>query len=280
MRLIIISGRSGSGKTVVLHALEDLGFYCIDNLPLALVPKLEQEIGAAHPLVAVSIDARNFPKDLTHFKSMMDALKQSGKQCEILYLEAGEKTLLKRYSETRRKHPLTNSQTTLNEAIRQEQILLSPIASLADFTLDTSDISHQALQGIMRDRIAQYSGQSIQLLFQSFGFKRGLPSEADFIFDLRCLPNPYWQPELRALTGLDKSVMDFLKDTPAFHQMFQDILNFLEKWISQFEKDNRSYLTIALGCTGGRHRSVYMAEALSQKFREKIPQTQVRHREL
>lgn len=280
MRLVIISGRSGSGKTIALHSLEDLGFYCIDNLPITLLPELEKHIKGAHPLVAVSIDARNIPEDLLHFNEIIEHLNKNIVSCEILYLDADDNTLLKRFSETRRKHPLTNSGTSLREAIQMESELLTPIASFADLTIDTSRINRQTLHNLVRDRVINQRGNHLQLLLQSFGFKHGLPPDADFIFDLRCLPNPYWEPTLRKLTGLDEPVIQFLEHEADVQRMLSDIFNFLENWIPCFEADNRSYLTIALGCTGGQHRSVYMVETIAQKIRHKFTNTEVRHRDV
>lgn len=280
MRLVIISGRSGSGKTVVLHVLEDLGFYCIDNLPVALLPELDKHITGKEAKVAVSIDARNIPTDLHHFKDILSSLNQKGKKVDILYLDADENTLLKRYSETRRKHPLTNGKTSLREAIRKEQALLTPIASVADLTLDTSALSRLNLQNLIRDRVSDAPQNRIQVLLQSFGFKHGLPPEADFLFDVRCLPNPYWEPELRELSGKDDKVIQFLETKPDVKNMLESIYTFLETWIPRFEADSRSYLTVALGCTGGLHRSVYLVEALSKKINKLTPNTQLRHRDL
>lgn len=280
MRLVIISGRSGSGKTVALHVLEDLGFYCIDNLPITLLPELKKHIKGTHPLIAVSIDARNIPEDLVHFKSVIEDLKQQGISSEIIYLDAEVNALLKRFSETRRRHPLTHGGVTLREAIQKEHELLMPIANLSDLTIDTTPISRQCLQNLVRDRIANQDNTRLQLLLQSFGFKHGLPPDADFIFDLRCLPNPYWHETLRSNTGHDENVIEFLRKQPDVNRMLNDLVDFLERWIPRFEADNRSYLTIALGCTGGQHRSIYMVEALAERIRKKIPNTEIRHREL
>lgn len=279
MRLVIISGRSGSGKTIALHALEDLGFYCIDNLPITLLPELEKHIKGSHPWMAVSIDARNIPGDLLHFKEVIEELHQKGINSEILYLDAEDNTLLRRFSETRRKHPLTNSGTSLREAIQKERELLTPIASLADIIIDTSRINRQTCHNLVRDRINNQRTNNLQLLLQSFGFKHGLPPDADFIFDLRCLPNPYWEPHLRPLTGADQNVIEFLENQPVVQKMQQDILEFLKNWIPLFEADNRSYLTIALGCTGGQHRSIYMVESIASKIRSIFPNTEIRHRD-
>jgi UPF0042 nucleotide-binding protein len=279
LRLVIISGRSGSGKTVALHALEDLGFYCIDNLPFALLPELETHIGKAQSQIAVSIDSRNLPTDLLLFKEIISKFNQSGNTCEILYLDANDNTLLKRYSETRRKHPLTNEKVSLREALRKEHELMSPMADLADLILDTTPLSRQALYQLIRDRIS-HQASGLQILLQSFGYKRGLPPDADYIFDLRCLPNPFWIPSLREFSGRDSPVIQFLSSKPEVTQMLNDIEQFLERWIPYFKADNRSYLTIALGCTGGQHRSVYFVDELAKNLGKKFSNIQVRHREL
>lgn len=280
MRLVIISGRSGSGKTLALHALEDLGFYCIDNLPLTLLPGLESHIGSVQPLVAVSIDARNLLTQIVHFKEIMAELKTPANCREILYLDASDNTLLRRFSETRRKHPLTNDKTSLREAIRKEKELLTPIASLADLTIDTGPLNRQALYELVKGRVDAHQGSRLQVLVESFGYKQGLPPDADFVFDLRCLPNPYWEPNLREFTGKDEPVIQYLNSKPEVAQLEKDISQFLLSWIPRFEADHRSYVTVALGCTGGQHRSVYLAEHLAQGLRKRFPNVQLRHREL
>lgn len=280
MRLVIISGRSGSGKTLALHALEDLGFYCIDNLPITLLAGLESHIGNLQPLVAVSIDARNLSNQIMQFKEIMAELSTQGFNREILYLDASDNTLLKRFSETRRRHPLTNENTSLREAIRKEKELLTPIASLADLTIDTGPLNRQALYELVKGRVAAHQGSRLQVLLQSFGYKQGLPPDADFVFDLRCLPNPYWEPELRELSGKDEAVIQFLSSKSEVTKLENDILDFLSTWIPLFEADHRSYVTIALGCTGGQHRSVYLTENLAKRLRKKISNVQIRHREL
>ncbi len=265
MRLTIISGRSGSGKTIALHALEDMGFYCIDNLPITFLPELHKLIGSRHESVAVSIDARNIVDDLSQFRDNIQQFSENGQNCQIIYLDADEKTLLKRFSETRRKHPLSSATISLREAIRNEHTLLTPIASLADLTIDTSSSSRTALQNLVRERLMhanELSKGQMHLLLQSFGFKHGLPPDADFVFDIRCLPNPYWEPNLRSQSGLDKDVIEFLEKSPEVQDMFKDILKFLKNWIPYFVADNRSYLTVAIGCTGGIHRSVYIVQKL------------------
>lgn len=280
MRLVIVSGRSGSGKTISLHVLEDLGYYCVDNLPVDMLPDLISRLQVDHPRLAVSIDARNLPSDVNLLKDVLMQLHQPDWHSEIIYLDADEKSLLRRFSETRRKHPLTNEQVSLQEAIQQEHRLLSPLASMADMTIDTSQLSQHQLSALVRDRVAREDTNRLQLLIQSFGFKNGMPADADFIFDVRCLPNPYWQPELRGLTGCDMPVANFLSACPEVEQMVEDIIRFLDNWIPRFEADNRSYLTVGIGCTGGQHRSVYITEELVKRAKKSQFSVQVRHRDL
>ncbi|MEY3182631.1 MAG: hypothetical protein RLZ35_616 [Pseudomonadota bacterium] len=280
MRLIILSGRSGSGKTIALHVLEDLGFYCIDNLPLAMLVDLPTHLASTHERVAVSIDARNIPTDLEHFTEIFSLLNQQIGKSEIIYLDADENTLLKRFSETRRKHPLTNKKISLREAIRQEYNLLTPIANLADLTIDTTPLSIQALHHLIRERVAHYQDSCLQVQLQSFGFKYGLPPDADFVFDVRCLKNPYWEPRLRPLNGLDLNIAEYLEKQADVQLMLKEIEQFLKNWLPRFEADNRSYITVAIGCTGGKHRSVYLVESLAKKLSNVIPHLQIRHREL
>ena len=285
-QLIIVSGRSGSGKTVVLHALEDLGFFCIDNLPVAMLPLLEQSIGKVHCKAAVSIDARNLQLDLTGIKDAISQLRASYQKIEVIYLDASDNILLQRFSDTRRKHPLTGSnvQVTLREAIIKESDMLLTIANLANFTVNTTNLSQHELHNLIRERVSQYLKQGqLHLLLQSFGFKYGLPANADFIFDLRCLPNPYWQTELRSLSGLDREVIKFLEERTIVQQMINNLVGFLSEWLAHFQADHRSYVTVALGCTGGRHRSVYLAEKIAIQLKMadlNLANVQVRHREL
>jgi UPF0042 nucleotide-binding protein len=280
MRLIIVSGRSGSGKTIALHVLEDLGYYCIDNLPVDMLPGLVTRLQEDHPRLAVSIDARNLPHDTSILKGALTALKRPDWHTEIIYLDADQKSLLKRFSETRRRHPLTNDKISLEEAIVKEHELLRPLASMADLMIETSHLSQHQLCGLIRDRVARENTSRLQLLIQSFGFKNGMPPDADFIFDVRCLPNPYWQPQLRGLNGCDIEVIDFLKSSPEVEQMVDDIIRFLDNWIPRFEADNRSYLTVGIGCTGGQHRSVYITEQLVKRAQLLQMNVQVRHRDL
>lgn len=280
MRLIILSGRSGSGKTIALHMLEDLGFYCIDNLPVVMLTELPSTLADNHDKVAVSIDARNMPTELEHFTEIFTKLNRQIGYSEIIYLDADENTLLKRFSETRRKHPLSKGGTSLREAIRAEYDLLTPIANLADLTIDTTPLTIPALHQLIRDRVVHHQGSRLQVLLQSFGFKYGLPPDSDFVFDIRCLKNPYWEPSLRPLTGLDNEIKDYLDKQHDVQLMLKDITQFLQHWIPQFEADNRSYITVAIGCTGGKHRSVYLVESLSKKLTAMTENLQIRHREL
>ncbi|MBL6744839.1 MAG: RNase adapter RapZ [Pseudomonadales bacterium] len=283
MKLTIISGRSGSGKSTVLHVLEDKGYYCIDNLPASLLPALAKRISTdASDLtqVAVSVDARNVSTDLEQVPQIVAELKEKTIPTEILFLDANSQTLLKRFSESRRKHPLSSESVGLREAIDKESELLEPISVLANLTIDTSNMSLQALRQTVKERMLDDQANAMALLFQSFGFKNGVPVDADIVYDVRCLPNPFWDNSLRALTGLDDAVKKFLGDESEVSEMLEDISNYLEKWLPKFEANNRSYITVAVGCTGGQHRSVYLCERLAESFVGKISNVQVRHREL
>ena len=284
MKLVIVSGRSGSGKSTALHVLEDLGYYCIDNLPAGLLPDLIGAVAEERPAerdkIAVSIDARNVPSNLTRFPDTLNALEHIGVEYTVAYLDADDQTILSRFSSTRRKHPLSNEETSLEEAISIESELLDPIASLADLKLDTTNLTLHQLRDIVKQQVARQTHATLALLFESFGFKRGIPSDADIVFDVRCLPNPYWDPVLREYTGMHQKIIAFLQDQPIVEDMFGDVCAYLEKWLPQFEANNRSYMTVAIGCTGGQHRSVYLAERLARHFGSKLSNVQVRHREL
>jgi UPF0042 nucleotide-binding protein len=283
MKLTIISGRSGSGKSTVLHVLEDKGYYCIDNLPASLLPALAKRISMGVSdltQVAVSVDARNVSTDLEQVPQIVAELKEKTIPTEILFLDANSQTLLKRFSESRRKHPLSSESVGLREAIDKESELLEPISVLANLTIDTSNMSLQALRQTVKERMLDDQANAMALLFQSFGFKNGVPVDADIVYDVRCLPNPFWDNSLRALTGLDDAVKKFLGDKSEVSEMLEDISNYLEKWLPKFEANNRSYITVAVGCTGGQHRSVYLCERLAESFVGKISNVQVRHREL
>lgn len=284
MRLLIISGTSGAGKSVVLHALEDIGSYCIDNLPMALLPAFAQEITAAprdeYDTVAVGIDVRNLNNDFAAFPQLLQEVAHSGISYEVIFVDANDETLIKRFSETRRRHPLTDNEVPLEEAILQERVMLRPVVSQADMQIDTTRTNVHQLRDLVQKRIGGRRSANMSVLFESFGFKHGLPVEADFVFDVRCLPNPHWEPGLRALTGCDMEVAHFLENHFEVNRMFDEIKHFIESWLPQFAADNRSYLTFAIGCTGGQHRSVYFVERLSAYFRDKQQRVLTRHREL
>ncbi len=283
MKLFIVSGISGAGKSTVLYALEDLGFYCIDNLPVALLPAFASELLGSpkhYSNAAVGIDARNLANDLSVFPELLDQLHNAGVETRIVFLDAEDGVVITRFSETRRMHPLTRGNTPLAEAIRQERALLNPISSRADLTIDTSRTNIHQLRELVRERLGQTPGGRMSILFESFGFKHGIPVDADFVFDVRCLPNPHWDPQLRSLTGRSPEVIEFLTRDPLVEKMFNDIAGFLTGWIPRFEADNRSYMTVAVGCTGGQHRSVYFTERLSQYFRARDMRVLTRHREL
>lgn len=282
MRLVIISGRSGSGKTAALNLLEDQGFYCIDNLPVGLLPELTEQVKEEAILnnVAVSIDARNIFHALSKFPDIVHALRSSSLQIEVIYLDASDEILLQRFSSTRRKHPLSNDQTSLKEAIKQERELLAPIATLADLMIDTTLQSIHELRSLIKLRLLENSSDSMAILFESFGFKHGIPVNSELVFDARCLPNPYWDTSLRQLTGRDTAIETFLQKEEIVKEFLDDICQYLEKWLKHYQAGNKSYMTIAIGCTGGQHRSVYITEKLFQYFQNKHANIQIRHREL
>ena len=281
MRLIIVSGLSGSGKSVALATLEDYGFNCIDNLPVDLLDALGAHIADANESVphAVGIDARNQPSELARFPAILQALDSRGIDTEIVFLDADDATLLKRFSETRRRHPLSGPDVALADAIRGERGLLMPLHARADLTVDTTHTTLHELRDIVRARLTgARNGLSIQL--QSFGYKHGTPADADFVFDSRCLPNPHWEPELRPLTGRDSAVADYLAGDDSVGRYLNGVTAFLDSWLPVFEAENRSYLTIAIGCTGGQHRSVYLIERLAEHLRGHGCDVTLRHREL
>lgn len=283
MKLTIISGRSGSGKSTVLHVLEDRGYYCIDNLPASLLPTLADRIFRDTenvPKIAVSIDARNISSDLQQVPQIIEDLEKKSLSTEVIFLDANSQTLLKRFSESRRKHPLSSDEIGLKEAIDKESELLEPIAVLASLSIDTSNMSLHQLRDTIKDRLLDGGQTSLALLFQSFGFKNGVPVDADIVYDVRCLPNPYWDTSLRSLTGLDEAVITFLDQQEEVSEMCSDIESYLRKWLPRFEVNNRSYMTVAIGCTGGQHRSVYLCEKLGKSFLPTISNVQIRHREL
>ena len=291
MQIIIVTGLSGSGKSIVLRALEDNNFYCIDNLPATLLPQITQHLKATnHGKIAISIDSRSAA--LEALPQAIESLKADGNQVQVLFLESAVGTLVKRFSETRRKHPLSNENTTLAESIARERDLLAGVAALGNH-VDTSNLSANALRNHVRELISAlqltsetaHPNKGLVLLFTSFGFKNGIPLDADFVFDVRSLPNPHYDPILKPLTGKDAAVQTFLANQPAAIEMLADIKHYVQKWLPSFNADNRSYLTVAIGCTGGQHRSVYFVEQLSAYFKQHFTnnnkqQVIIRHREL
>ncbi len=285
MNLIIVSGLSGSGKSIALHLLEDLGYYCIDNLPISMLPALIKEFNSKKSSsgmqdIAIGIDARNMPDSLNEFESCLKELKDNKISYKVFYLEANDECIIKRYSETRRKHPLSLPDMSLAESIALEKKLLEPVADSADITFDTSQTNVHQLRERIKERLITDNSTTVSILIESFGFKHGAPINADFVFDVRCLSNPHWVEELRPQTGKDKDVIEFLESSKDVSAMYNDIVSFLEKWIPRFIAENRSYMTIAIGCTGGQHRSVYLTEKVASTLKKQLPNILVRHREL
>ncbi|TWI55389.1 UPF0042 nucleotide-binding protein [Pseudomonas duriflava] len=284
MHLIIVSGRSGSGKSTALNVLEDNGFYCIDNLPAGLLPELAERtlLGSEgiQAKVALSIDARNLPSQLQRFPDLLGQVRARHIRVDVLYLDADDQTLLKRFSETRRRHPLTSEYRSLAEAIEDEKQLLMPIADLADLKIDTTSLNLYQLKDMVKLRLLNAPEPGTAFLIESFGFKRGIPVDADMVFDIRFLPNPYWKADLRELSGLDQPVIRYLEEQPEVEELYQDIYNYLIKWLPSFAANNRSYVTIAIGCTGGHHRSVYLAQRLGTALKSKLKKVQIRHRDI
>ena len=285
MRLIIVSGLSGSGKSVALNTLEDEGFYCIDNLPTGLLEPLVEQLRATgmarYDQVAVGIDARSEAQSLLEFPAILDRIQAlPGVSVEVVFLQTEMNTLLRRFSETRRKHPLSRPGQPLREAIEAERAVLGAISERADLLLETTQLTLHELRGLLRERLLPESSRGLSLLFQSFGFKNSVPADTDFVFDVRCLPNPHWEPRLRSLTGSDTEVVDYLEAHREVEEMYASIRDFLEHWIPRFQAENRSYLTVSIGCTGGHHRSVYLADRLARHFGAHLEHVSVRHREL
>jgi RNase adapter protein RapZ len=281
MRLIIVSGLSGSGKSVALHLLEDIDFYCVDNIPAALLkPFISHTVRGTdevYPRTAVGLDARNRPNEIETIPALVAELRRSGIACEVLYLHANDEVLLKRYAETRRKHPLVSAEVSLREAIASERKLLEPITAAADLVIDTSNMGVHALRERIRERIDRRRDARLALMFESFGYKHGIPGDADFVFDVRSLPNPYWEHSLRRLTGRDPAVIEYLAGHASVNHLIAALIDFLTQRIAEFAQANRSYLTIAIGCTGGQHRSVYIAEKLAEHFKQTYPDAMTRH---
>jgi UPF0042 nucleotide-binding protein len=278
MQLVLISGLSGSGKSVALNALEDAGYYCVDNLPVKLLPELVAFLTqAGYSRVALSMDVRS-GEALDALPQHLSSLRDAGTDVKVLFLDAKNDTLIQRFSETRRRHPLGDGARTLPESIARERELLEDIASLSHH-IDTSELSPHVLRNWVREFV-QVPTAGLTLLFQSFAYKHGIPLDTDMVFDVRCLPNPHYDPRLRPFTGRDAPVIEFCESDPAVQKMLEDIRRFVADWLPCFDRDSRSYLTVAIGCTGGRHRSVYLSETLAAYFRERHARVLVRHREL
>lgn len=284
MKLLILTGLSGSGKSIALDTLEDSGFYCIDNLPIKLLDDFVSNVmlqdQVTYSKTAIGIDARNQSESLYAFVDKIASIRDQDIECDVIFMQAEESVLLKRYSETRRRHPLTDLHLSLKEAIKIEKDILKAVAKHADLVVDTSRTHYHQLRQLIRDYVQIGDTQKISIQIQSFGFKHGIPLDADFVFDARCLPNPYWNPELRGFTGKDQVVIDFLQSEAIVTEYSDDISSLLERWIPRFEQENRSYLTVAIGCTGGQHRSVFLVDSLARHFQSKAFNVIVRHREL
>jgi RNase adapter protein RapZ len=283
-RLIIISGLSGAGKTIALNTFEDIGLYCIDNLPVSLLSELAKQINngsvKATNEIAIGIDARNPEDEIRKLPGIIKKLKNNKLTVELVFIEANDDVLTRRFSETRRKHPLSSKSVSLTEAIKTERNIMEDLSEYADIRIDTSHTLQHELRGIVRNRIANRPLISLSIQFISFGFKYGIPKDADFVFDTRCLPNPYWKKNLRYLTGRDQAVISFLTKHNLAVEMIKQIREYLEYWIPHFESDNRSYLCVATGCTGGQHRSVYISEQLAIYFKEHGKDVIIIHRDI
>ena len=281
MKLYVITGRSGSGKSTVLHALEDGGFTCIDNFPVPLIFQLVENSlsGDNRANIAVSVDARSSTSDLSQLPTILRQLASDSFRPRLVFLDARSAVLVKRFDETRRRHPLERVGVDLRQAIESESELLAHLAEVADLQIDTTELTLHDLVNVTKERLIEANDQQLSLLFRSFAYRNGVPVDADYVFDLRCLPNPHWVPELRAMSGRERKVQEFFEAHEAVEQLYQQIVDFLTRWLPQFEQQNTAYLTVALGCTGGRHRSVYMAERLAEAFKSTYPHVLIRHRD-
>lgn len=279
MQLVIISGRSGAGKSVALSTFEDMGFYCVDNIPISLLPELINTLEKSTQPVAASVDIRNLTTSSLKFDDILNAIPMNF-SVQIIFLDADNSTLIRRYSETRRTHPLAKKEITLEEAILKEEKILDPIIRKADLIIKTDKLSIHELADELRLAILGKKEKDLTIIINSFGFKYGLPSESDFVFDVRFLPNPHWDPDLRPYTGLDKPVQDFLAQHWDVNNFIHQTAHYLQIWLPEFKKNNRSYLTISIGCTGGQHRSVYIAEKISEIFMQQGLSVQTRHKTL
>jgi RNase adapter protein RapZ len=283
IQLIVLTGMSGGGKTVALRALEDLEFYCVDNLPSALLPQLVNAVinerRGKRRRIAVGVDVRNRGTDFAHMPAVLSELAAAGVQVHLIFLDCRDEVLIKRYSETRRRHPLATRGLSLADAIAEERRLLRPLMAIAEKVIDSSELNVHQLRRLVATGYAQAT-EGLTLMFQSFAFRRGLPLDADFVFDARCLPNPHWQPHLRPLSGKDAPVREFLDHEPLVGEYYADTVRWLDTWLPRFEQDDRSYMTISIGCTGGRHRSVYLVEKLAAYYRDRREGVLTFHREL
>ena len=285
MKLVIVSGLSGSGKSVAINTLEDDDFYCIDNMPLGMlldcIEHLTESSSSFYEKIAIGVDARNASKDIVSFPEIVKAIKKRGIELELVHLAANEETLIQRYSETRRKHPLTKDGLPLVEAIQMEKQILEDLVLLADLRIDTTSTNIRELRAMITEQVCKKISSELTILLQSFGFKYGVPNDSDYVFDVRCLPNPYWEKSLRNLTGKDAEVINFLQSHDEVKKMIHSISEFIEKWLPLFSKENRSYLNVSIGCTGGHHRSVHITEFLAEHFKNfKDTHISVRHRDL
>ncbi|WP_118775176.1 RNase adapter RapZ [Haemophilus haemolyticus] len=279
MEIIIISGRSGAGKSVALRALEDAGYYCIDNIPLDLLPQLTDILSQSQSSVAISLDIRNIPNSANPLEQTLNTL-QKYHQLKIIFLEADRGTLIRRYSDSRRLHPLSLKDLSLEAAIDEEYRYLEPLIQHANFIIDTTHISTHTLAERLREFLRGNSDKELKIVVESFGFKYGIPLDADYVFDVRFLPNPHWDPTLRPMTGLDAPVAEFLNSHTQVNEFIYLTRNYIDTWLPMLEKNNRSYLTIAIGCTGGKHRSVYIAQQLGEYFQAKGKIVQIQHKSL
>lgn len=285
MQLLIVTGRSGSGKSSALNLLEDAGFYCMDNFPVHflkdLFDKPDISVGKSrHKKFAVSVDVRATEEEIAALPETLSLLSKQGVSSEVLFLDADTPTLIRRFSETRRKHPLTDSTTDLQAALSMESKILAPLLNIADATINTSSLAPGMFADALEKRFLLHKGDELLVVIESFGFKKGVPMDADFVFDVRCLPNPYWIPELREYSGEDAEVSEYLAEQEDVKKMISSISDFLKSWIDSFKQGSRSYLTVGIGCTGGRHRSVFVTNQIKLQLDEIHSKVMVRHRDL